>query len=171
MISWNRKAALLALPLTMGAYLMLVADARGGGGGMDRGGFDRGMTPDDRRATGVDKLSPDEKQKMNDWINQHYTPNHLVINSGSHHYVVENLHNGSYIRLDDGNIYAISPDDIQTSSMWILPFPLVIEESNDPDYPYLLVNENTGSSVKAKQSSSSEITPPTSNRPTPSSSK
>jgi hypothetical protein len=63
----------------------------------------------------------------------------------------ENLKNGSYIRLSDGSLWNIRPEDAPITQGWITPVEINATPSGDKDYPYTLTNSLTGSSVKAKK--------------------
>ena len=63
----------------------------------------------------------------------------------------ENLKNGSYIRLSDGSLWNIRPEDTPITQGWITPVEINATPSGDKDYPYTLTNSLTGSSVKARK--------------------
>lgn len=52
----------------------------------------------------------------------------------------ENLHGGRFLKLNNGTIWEVAPQDLQITEIWIFPFPLNLEKSNNPTYPYYLVN-------------------------------
>ncbi len=66
-------------------------------------------------------------------------------------YVAQNLEGGSKLQLSDGSLYEINPDDRDLSSSWLLPSNVKVEASNDPNYPYRIINLLTGTSIKAKK--------------------
>ena len=63
------------------------------------------------------------------------------------------LKGGRVLKLSDGTVWKIAPEDISTSSVWVLS--PIIEVHNNEDsqtkarYPKKLVNQTTGSSVLA----------------------
>ena len=63
------------------------------------------------------------------------------------------LHNGKILKLSDGSIWKIAPQDINTSSVWILAPPIEIKKNEDPKtnkaYPYRIINKTTDSCVLA----------------------
>lgn|SRR3990167_3773811 len=68
--------------------------------------------------------------------------------------IQENLRNGSYIRLTDGSLWNIHPEDTPITQGWITPVEIQVSPSNDREYPYTLTNSLTGSSVKARRADS-----------------
>ncbi|CCB89652.1 MAG: hypothetical protein KDK61_02380 [Simkania sp.] len=59
----------------------------------------------------------------------------------------ENRYNGKILKLSDGTLWLVAPQDVQTTQIWIFPFPLKIEKSDHPAYPYYLVNLRSGTKV------------------------
>jgi hypothetical protein len=68
--------------------------------------------------------------------------------------VEENLHGGKILILSDGTKWEIAPQDLSTSSSWILSVPMKVEKSNNKMYPYKIININSQSSVLARPLSS-----------------
>jgi len=66
----------------------------------------------------------------------------------------ENLKNGRYIRLSDGTLWNIRPQDTSITQSWITPAEIIVSQSGDPNYPYKLTNSLTGSSVRAQKAQS-----------------
>jgi hypothetical protein len=66
----------------------------------------------------------------------------------------ENLKNGSYIRLSDGSLWNIRPNDVPVTQGWITPVEIKVSLSDDHQYPVKLTNTVTGSSVHARKASS-----------------
>lgn len=64
--------------------------------------------------------------------------------------VEENLHGGKVLVLSDGTKWEVAPQDLNTSSSWILPVPMKVEKSNNKMYPYQIININSQSSVLAR---------------------
>jgi hypothetical protein len=121
------------------------------------------MTPQEQQKTGINRLTPAEKQELEKWLNENFTfklpeaaaqpePQKKEL------YLSENINNGKQLRLSDGSVYEIAPDDLVRTSFWITPFMIKIVPSQDPNYPYQIINTNTGTAVKAKQ-----VSPPTKN--------
>jgi hypothetical protein len=117
--------------------------------------IDLDMTPQDKKSTGVFKLRDKEKARLQQWIDSHYEkraqplaqkPPILVKPM-----ISENFYNGKYIRLSDGSLWNIRPQDTPITQGWITSVEIIIEPSQDPDYPNKLTNTLTGSSVLAKK--------------------
>ncbi len=64
--------------------------------------------------------------------------------------VEENLHGGKILVLSNRTSWEIAPQDLSTSQTWILPVPLKVEKSNNPTYPYRIINTNSNTSVLAR---------------------
>lgn len=120
------------------------------------------MTQEEQQKTGIARLTAEEKQELTLWLNLTFIPKPQQAAASTpskateNLYLSENIDNGKRLRLNDGSLYEISPEDEGLTGFWITPFPIKITESHDPNYPYLIINVNTGTGVKAKQ-----ITPPT----------
>jgi len=61
---------------------------------------------------------------------------------------------GKFIILSDGSEWEVSDKSLSISQSWFIPHEMKIEASNDPDYPYKIINKQTGSFVLAKKKSS-----------------
>ncbi len=136
------KFAFLCLPLML-INLALTAS-----------GLDDYMTREEQNATGVDQLSPSQKKSLSQWLEKNVqkkvpesTPpgkKPLTLS--------ENRSEGKMIILSDGSRWQIAPEDVDRSSLWLTPFPIRIEKSDDnPQYPYKIINTYTGSSVHAQK--------------------
>jgi len=114
------------------------------------------MTREEQKKTGVYYLNARQKQALEAWLNENFDRKSdkekaSVLPEGKHLYLSQNIDNGRILRLDDDSEYLVAPEDVEQSSFWITPFPLRIEESDDPEYPQRIVNINNGKSVKVKQ--------------------
>lgn len=112
------------------------------------------MSDDEKIQTGVATLTANEKMALELWINKNFVPRGNAPapapKSEENLYLSENIEGGKKLRLSDGSTYEISPDDVQLTNFWITPFPIKILPSQDPNYPILIINTNTGTAVKAK---------------------
>ncbi len=117
--------------------------------------FDSQMSVSEMKRTGLAKLSAREKSNLNTWIEAHYTPKEIAATpkptKNQPAYLDENLSSGHYIRLSDKSLWEIDPQDTPITQGWITPVEIQISQSSDTDYPYLLTNSLTGSSVRAKR--------------------
>jgi hypothetical protein len=68
----------------------------------------------------------------------------------------ENLHNGRMIKLSDGSLWEIAPQNLHISEVWILPIPIEVEKSDHHIYPYYLVNKTSQTRVLARPLSSNK---------------
>ncbi len=75
-------------------------------------------------------------------------------------YVSENLDGGAKLQLSNGDIYEIHPDDRDVSSAWLLPSNVTVTPSKNLDYPIIITNTISGTSIKAKKFDPSAPLPP-----------
>jgi hypothetical protein len=68
--------------------------------------------------------------------------------TGASHSLSTNSSDGSIVVLDDGSIWAVAPGDQATSSVWIDPSSITVNESSQSP-PYELVNSDSEDSVTA----------------------
>lgn len=61
-----------------------------------------------------------------------------------------NLQQGKILKLADGSLWEVAPQDLLISQSWILSISLSVEASDNPSYPYFLINEASGSKVHAR---------------------
>ncbi len=115
--------------------------------------IDFDMTSDEKRQTGIYKLSDKEKSQLQNWIDNHYVKRDQPVNNtpAEKGILQENLKSGSMIRLSDGSLWSIHPKDTPVTQSWITPVEIFVSPGTDPDYPYKLTNSLTGSSVRAKK--------------------
>jgi len=113
------------------------------------------MSKEVQKKTGVYDLNAKQKAALQEWLNEKFV---LKSSVGSEQkpsnkplYLSQNLDNGKMLKLNDDSEYLIAPEDVSFSALWITPFPIQIEPSENPDYPLKLINSNNGQWVKAKQ--------------------
>lgn len=75
----------------------------------------------------------------------------LFITLLTHLFLTFNYSNGAVLELTDGSKWAIAPDDISTTALWLVPMEITIEPSKNQTYPYILSNLQTKEKVKAKK--------------------
>lgn len=124
--------------------------------------LDYDMLPQDKKKTGIYKLSDKEKGALQKWIDMHYEKRETpALGEGEemHAQLQENLSNGRSIRLSNGTLWNIHPGDTLISQGWITPVDIIVTQSGDPDYPYKLTNSVTGSSVRAKKAEKKTLPP------------
>ena len=116
--------------------------------------LDEVMSQEDQKKTGVANLSRKQKLALEAWLNQNFVLKSQQKPPPSELSLSINIDNGRKLQLSDNSLWEIAPNDVPTSTVWITPFPVKVTASGDPDYPCLLVNLNSGASVKARQISS-----------------
>ena len=131
--------------------------------------LDEVMTRDDQKKTGVANLSRTQKIALETWLNNTFVlkPKEQAPPPTAQLSLSINIDNGQKLQLSDNSIWEIAPSDVPTAAVWITPFPVKITQSNDPDYPYLLVNINNGISVKARKAQAVSTPAPTMTPATP----
>jgi hypothetical protein len=110
--------------------------------------LDSSMTAEQQQSTGVSTLSPEQKKALESWLNANFEPK--KIKAAGSLSLSENIENGKQLRLSNGALYEIAPQDRVHTALWITPFPITIEKSGDPSYPDKLINGYSQTSVKAK---------------------
>lgn len=118
--------------------------------------FDSEMTKQEKKETGVSKLSRKEKKSLQAWIDGHYSAQGVPTPPGvktpvKRPLVEENLQSGHYIQLTDKTIWEIHPQDIPITQGWLSPSEIVVTQTGNEEYPYTLTNSQTGSSVRARK--------------------
>ncbi|OGN56482.1 MAG: hypothetical protein A3D96_02660 [Chlamydiae bacterium RIFCSPHIGHO2_12_FULL_44_59] len=113
--------------------------------------FDAKMSDRELQKTGVSRLSLPEKKALHEWIEEHYEKKVMAQNQQKEPQLQENLNNGSLIRLTDNTLWKIAPKDTPVTQGWITQVEIKISKSEDENYPFLLTNSLTGSSVKAQK--------------------
>ncbi len=126
--------------------------------------IDLEMTPQDKKKTGVFKLRDQEKATLQAWIDSRYEKRATALNQkavpATKPSVTEIFYNGKYVRLSDGSLWNIRPQDTPLTQSWISSPEIIISSSQDATYPYKLTNTLTGSSVFAKKAAELPATNP-----------
>lgn len=115
--------------------------------------LDKEMPTDVQKRTGVWNLTPQQKKALEQWLDQNMTlnPKKTGLNAPRDLYLSLNIEGGKKLQLSDGRIYEVAPEDVASASAWVTPFTLLLKPSRDPDYPVLIVNRDSGTTVRAKQ--------------------
>ena len=108
------------------------------------------MTKEEQKKTGISKLNSEQKKELEAWLTQKFVLRTTTL-PVSGVYLSENLDNGAHLRMSDGSLYEVAPENRNISSAWLLPFPLKVEMTQDLTYPYLLIDPNSDERVRAKQ--------------------
>lgn len=112
--------------------------------------LDEVMSKDEQQKTGVANLSRAQKLALEAWLNKNFVLKQTTQAPQAQLYLSINIDNGRELQLSDNSIWEISPSDTQTSAVWITPFPVKIESSSNPNFPYRIINLNSGASVQAR---------------------
>lgn len=123
--------------------------------------LDEVMTKDDQKKTGVANLSRNQKIALEAWLNNTFVLKQKEKAPAAQLSLSINIDNGQKIELSDNSIWEVAPSDVPTAALWITPIPIKITQSNDPAYPYLLVNINNGISIKVKKAQATPMPAPT----------
>lgn len=119
--------------------------------------LDLEMSRDDKRKTGVHKLTEKQKGSLQEWIDNHYEKRAepLAIPKPLKKPTVAQLEyndKDTVIHLSDTTHWKIRPKDAPVAKGWINPdVGIIVHKSSDSDYPILLTNPLSGSSVHAKE--------------------
>jgi hypothetical protein len=113
------------------------------------------MTKEKQKQIGVDQLSTDQQKQLAKWLSERIEtniPKSRKKEKDAELTLSENRLNGKILLLSDGTKWQIAPDDLDRSSLWLTPFPVRVERNDqNAAYPYKIINNYTGSSVKAKK--------------------
>ena len=99
------------------------------------------MSPDEKKETGYNTLSKQEKKKLNEWISKNLELQSKKESSASLSLNI-NIQSGTELILSDGSKWEVDPQDHATSSVWLTPIPLKLVPSKSKEYPYLLINKD-----------------------------
>jgi len=64
--------------------------------------------------------------------------------------IEENINSGRMLKLSNGTIWEIAPQDTSITEIWIFPFPLEIKKSQNSTYPYYIINKRSKTKVLAR---------------------
>ena len=133
--------------------------------------LDTEMSQEDKKSTGINKLSDSEKAALQQWIDANYQKKGAESLSGSQQVkgiyptLSENLMKSQYLRLSDGTLWNVRPEDVPIAQSWITPVQIVVSQSTNPFFPYKLTNQVSGTSILARktdklpQQSSPQLSP------------
>ena len=133
--------------------------------------LDTEMSQEDKKSTGINKLSDSEKTALQQWIDANYQKKGAESLSGSQQVkgiyptLSENLMKSQYLRLSDGTLWNVRPEDVPIAQSWITPVQIVVSQSSNPFFPYKLTNQVSGTSILARkadklpQQSSPQLSP------------
>jgi hypothetical protein len=115
--------------------------------------LDEVMSREDQKRTGVAYLSTNQRIALEQWLNLNCNCSTRInpVEKAENLFVSINIDNGRKIQLNDNSIWDVDPRDTATSEAWLASIPIKIVPSEDPDFPFLLVNRNTGVSIRVKK--------------------
>jgi hypothetical protein len=119
--------------------------------------LDTEMSQEDKKNTGINKLSSSEKAALQQWIDANYQKKSSDSLSGSQQIkglyptLSENLMKSQYLRLSDGTLWNVRPEDVPIAQAWITPVEIVVSQSSNPFFPYKLTNQVSGTSILARK--------------------
>ena len=70
--------------------------------------------------------------------------------TGGGHWLKERMDSDNFIKLEDDSLWQVNPVDRITYSLWLCTEKIVVAESQDPEYPYLLINTDDEGKVEAR---------------------
>ena len=122
--------------------------------------LDDAMSKEDHKRTGIVNLTFAQKQALEQWLNQYCELRSAPKAAEQKNlYLSEIIENGTKVQLSDGSVWLVDPVDVDRASLWISSGALKIIQSNNPDYPCLIVDPSTGISIKAKKLENNTISP------------
>jgi len=107
------------------------------------------MTQEEQVRTGVSSLPAQKREALDAWLQNHCKCEEKENRSDL--YLSQNIDNGKQLILSDGSRYEIAPDDVDSSALWITPFPIEITRDDSGDYPFIIKNKNSGTEVHARR--------------------
>lgn len=118
--------------------------------------LDKIMTKEEQQQTGLSKLSPKERAALEEWLTRfainfamEMTKKSSVYPGvGQKHWVREKIDNGALIKLEDGSLWQISPFDRINTMLWLPIDDVIVIESKNPHYPYMLIGERDTAEAK-----------------------
>ena len=114
--------------------------------------LDDAMSKEDQKRTGIVNLTFAQKQALEQWLNQYCELRSAPKAAEQKNlYLSEIIENGTKVQLSDGSVWLVDPVDVERAALWISSGALKIVQSNNPDYPCLIVDPSTGISIKAKK--------------------
>lgn len=66
------------------------------------------------------------------------------------HWVRSVTERGRYVKLEDGSLWEVNPIDRIDSLLWLITEEIVVVASDNPLYPYRLINKDADDAVEAK---------------------
>jgi len=77
----------------------------------------------------------------------HSSANYIV---GSGHWIDDVMDDGNLVKLEDDSLWKVSPLDVVNSALWLPVSNITVIDSDDPSYPYKLINTDDDEVVNAQ---------------------
>jgi len=74
----------------------------------------------------------------------------IYLFTGGGHWVKKKIDSGNFIQLEDNSLWQVNPIDRINCSLWLHLEEITVIESQNPYYPYLLINTDEAEKVEAK---------------------
>lgn len=111
------------------------------------------MTLEDQKATGVIRLTQEQKKALAEWFVKHgYYEMQAKVNYNTILTVSLNIGDGKKIMLSDNTVWEVAPEDQTLASSWLGSNPVEITPSDNEAFPFLMTNIRNRSSIKVKKS-------------------
>ncbi len=101
--------------------------------------LDSSMTSEEKKSTGYDSLTKQQKKELNLWL----TKNTTLVKKSPEQTTLSlniNIEGGKELILSDGTKWEVAPEDQSISALWLTPVPLKLLANPSAEYPNLLVN-------------------------------
>lgn len=128
--------------------------------------LDQIMSKADQKKTGVSKLTATERNELEKWMTQFAIdamklaqgqgqagaakPPGVYRGGAKGHWIKKVIERGSMVQLEDGSIWQISPLSKVDAILWLVTEQIVVTSSENPLYPYKLINTDGQSSAEVK---------------------
>jgi len=121
--------------------------------------LDKLMTTQEQERTGIKKLTKSEREALELWLTNwtlevlakaKSSSGQTYVGVGGDHWVSKNIDSGRFIKLEDGSLWQISPIDRINTMLWLVVDEITVVESNNPLYPFKLINTDNGDTAEAK---------------------
>jgi hypothetical protein len=113
--------------------------------------LDSDMTAEDKKTTGYDSLTKEQKKALNLWL----TKNTMPVKKNAEQAALSlniNIDGGRLLILSDGTKWEVAPEDRNISGLWLTPISLKILPGGSPEYPNVIMNSDSEKEkVKDKQ--------------------
>ncbi len=137
----------------------------------ERFSFEKLMSKEDQKRTGVSRLTPTERRALEEWMyqwtvkavrfasrsgqerNTQSVPRArgTCLQTGSGHWVSKTIEGGKYVELEDGSLWEISALDRINSMLWLVTENIAIVASQNPIYPCRMINKDSEDTAEAKR--------------------